>query len=170
MELCNLRVDFTYESRNGTRKLKNDGLIFDAGSFGEYWKPVENDEIATNAAEVKSKLQEAIQRHDIELLQLLLTPQEPCKIDALDEHGIGAIHYTARHGFLEGMCIIIAFRGTIDLRTRSGSTALHIAIRLILVEAVQTTCVDYTFFNRKLSFVQYCNFLNFLTIPVSQLS
>ena len=134
MELCSLQVDFNYEARSRTRQLRNDGLIPDAGNFGEYGNPIENDEPTRNAAEWNSKLQEAIQRHDIGQLRLLLTSHEACETDAVDEHGIGAIHYAARHGFLEGMCLIVAYKSTIDLKTRCGSTALHIAIRFQLVD------------------------------------
>lgn len=131
MELHNLPTDFNFGGPKRIRKRTTAALVANAGHVLNYGKFAEYCDLSSNAVSMNPQLKEAILMQDIERTRKILTTIEDYEIDILDENGIGAIHYAAKHGFLEGLCLLVANKATINLRTQYGSTALHLAIRLL---------------------------------------
>ena len=132
MELHNFQQICRTEDAKTIRKRTNAVLVPYHGRFSRYVKHSEYSSLSKSGLLRSQKLREAILKEDFEQIRKFLITQEDYAIDGLDVRGMAAIHYAAKHGLLAVICLLVVHRATLDLKTRDGSTALHIAIRLLI--------------------------------------
>ena len=141
MEVHNVPQDHNFRWPGRILEQVNLGLAEDAGLFGKYGEPPEYTELIEISFPRNATLRGAILERNVERFQRILAAGEDCRTNVLDESGFGAIHYAAKHGFMEGICLLIAHKATIDLKTQNGSTALHIALRFFKIRLL-VICVN----------------------------
>lgn len=129
MELCDLHT--TLSVRKRSRKSTTNAIIFE--NIARLWKYTMPSEYNENIV-MNTELCEAVLKRDIERVRKILMNERCLDINYLDENGMSALHYAAKYGYLESACLLVASSAAIDLRTRRGSTALHIATRWFHIE------------------------------------